>query len=436
MKPAHLRKLRKAYKEKKLIPFIGAGLSAPFGIPTWGQLIIEIANNYLDSKLIEIVKRYIERKDYWKAIEILKDFGDVNEFDIQEEICELIKNKVIKMVEEVPIEKHNYCDLADFKVLNYITTNYDFLLSDFCHFKSSIPQVLYKIGVNSQSFFSEHDEASIWHIHGHVGDTSSIIVSETKYKELYSESKYLNLFKLLQGTGVFLFLGFSFDDHYIQKIMRENNIHFNSKHYIVLDNPSEEQKNILINEFGLNVIEYDSMDDTKHAEKIREILNEIKESSKDNIDISNMDLKDEDETTVLTNEKREDMDKSLFCEKIKLENIARETLDYSKDCFFLIEKQIRKLRNKGFSEKEINYILSIVYMKYSYIKNTIYRHTKNSQVFLDKVHEELSKMKIDKLDNFCMEQELISYGKQGAIHVVANDINQNVWWGEKRLNGI
>ena len=38
----YLENLKKDYQNDKVVPFIGAGLSVPFKVPTWGDLINDI----------------------------------------------------------------------------------------------------------------------------------------------------------------------------------------------------------------------------------------------------------------------------------------------------------------------------------------------------------------------------------------------------------
>ena len=437
MKVAHIQKLQKAYREKRLIPFIGAGLSAPFKIPTWGEMIEIIASKYVDPPLIPSIKHYISKQDYWNAIDSIKEFGEINEMTLQKEICDIIKER-LSLNKQIKNDSHNYSDLASLNVLNYLTTNYDFLLYEFLPTKTTIPQVLHKVDISSQLFFEDRKEPKIWHLHGHIDDYGSIVFSREKYEELYSNSKYVDFFKIFQGNGVLLFIGFSFNDYYIQDLLKRNNRSFNSEHFIILDNPTPEAKRKFINEFGINVIEYNSENNTKHAECIRKIINKIKdENDKEETKDIFLSLQDEPEDEewpeLLSNDRRKEMENNLFCKKIRIEKIDEITLDYSKDCFFWAEELIRKLRKKGFSYSVIYKILNISYMKYMEVKNSVYKHGRNSQVFIDKVHEVLAGMNIDEI-NLVSRNEMCTYQKQGTIHIIADEKKYNVWWGENRIN--
>lgn len=438
MKKAHLEKLRKAYFENRLIPFIGTGISAPFGIPDWGKLISIIADKYIDENISPAIDKYIKKNDYWKAISVLKDLGNVNEFTLQQEICDIVSSKMSTVIED---QKHNYKDLAEMNFRNYLTTNYDFLLNKYLNNPLSVPQILFKVDINSQTFFEQRDYSKVWHLHGHVGDVGSVVISKDKYDELYKDDKYKDLFLLFQGHGTLLFLGFSFTDQYIQEVLKQNNKNINSQHFILLDNPSEQTKDKFSNDYGINVIEYNT-ENGGHAAEIRRILNMIKQSSSNGNDGMECEigaeLVDEIEEIPLvvpTNEERENLEKSLFCKKLRVENIDDITLDYSKDCFFMSDISILNLRKKGFSENFISKLLVASYMAYMKVKVDIYKNTRSSQLLIEEVHKILGKLDFsDILNKKGKKIEFEDFQKQGLIHVLADDMQKNVWWGERRIN--
>ncbi len=433
MNKCHIEKLREIHRDNKLVPFIGAGLSLPFGIPGWAELIKIIAQKYVETDLIPAIYKSLERYDYWKAIDDIKYFGNINEFKIQQETSDIIRSRKPVVIED---EKHNYKDIADLGCQNYLTTNYDFLLNKYISNTDSIPQILHKVEINSQNLFGSQSHSQIWHLHGHVQDIGSIVLSQQKYDELYSSNKYKDLFRLFQGNGIFLFIGFSFNDQFIRMLLQENNKSYNSEHYILLDNPKEEVKNLFCEEYGINIIEYNSKL-SSHAEEIRKILNEIKKATCSKTDDRGETLKTLDiPLTIPTSEEKNKMENNLFCKKIKIEHIDEFTLDYSKECFFTSDILVRTLRKKGFSEEIISYILTICYMKYKEIKGKIYKYNKNSQLFIDEVHNALEIMEYPLL-NSILEKKYHPHDFQnkGFIHILADDLKKDVWWGGNRING-
>jgi len=109
----HLEELCKDYCDDNIVPFIGAGMSIPFDIPNWGDLIREITSKYAIGDL-EFVKHAVQhdlnRHDYWKAINALKQYAAVQEEDIQEYVATTIKPKNKKIADD---SIHNYSDLKN-----------------------------------------------------------------------------------------------------------------------------------------------------------------------------------------------------------------------------------------------------------------------------------------------------------------------------------
>ena len=109
----NLRKLQEIYKRGDVVPFIGAGLSVPFNIPNWSNLIRKISDEYMTDDLAILkpsVDKYLEKNNFWKAIESVIDFADISEEDIQQEITAIINAEAKENIDD---EYHNYKDIAD-----------------------------------------------------------------------------------------------------------------------------------------------------------------------------------------------------------------------------------------------------------------------------------------------------------------------------------
>lgn len=432
---ANLEKLRSAYNENKLVPFIGAGLAIPFKIPSWGNLIKDIADTYIDDPLIPAVHNYVQKGDYWGAIKLIKDLGEASDLDIQTKIAESILPKINLQIDD---KAHNYSDIAKMKFNNIFTTNYDFLITRYINNPLVIPQILHKVELNSQMFFDTNKNTKVWHLHGHISDIGSIVISKEKYDELYSNGKYKKIFDIFQANGVFLFLGFSMTDLYIQMILEENKKYFNSQHFIVLDNPSTDFKKKLKEDYNINVIEYDSSKKS-HSESIREILNYISNNEESDNYKEELEKKNDINKNLMENEStikapcREEKDKiteNLFFRKLMIEDIDDISCDISRDCFIMAELATRQLRKKGFSENVINDILAISYMEYQDIRYKTYRKEKNSQSFLDTVHSVLEEYDFTSHT----KMELNKFHKRGFIHILADDTSRDIWWGENKID--
>lgn len=278
-----INELKQIYQSSQLIPFLGAGLSQPFNIPNWSSLIKDCAihmgiENVEEIDLLPLINLDLEKQNYWKAVKNIKDYLNCDDRDIQTYVVDRIKKDVNKNINN---DVHNYYDLAKCNFNLYLTTNYDHLLYKYID-SDVIPMSLHTMDENMQRALNDNSTKRVVHLHGHISDTTSIVLSEEKYRELYNDNKYNKLFSLLTGTKTFLFIGFSYDDIFIQRIIAENNKYFNSKHYILLANPTEKQIKFLKDKHKIETLSYNPLL-SSHSEEIRKILRLI--HSKNDISI-------------------------------------------------------------------------------------------------------------------------------------------------------
>lgn len=213
-----INELRQKYKENNIIPFIGAGMSMPFNIPDWGNLIRECAlesgmNDIEGSSFMNIIDINLKRYDYWEAVASIKKYALRSDADIQS----FVVNKIIT---SIPANcagiDNNYADLSKYSFNTIFTTNYDHLIQNYLK-TPFMPVNLKDVSSNLQKLLAEKDSKRIFHLHGNISDESSIILSRDKYEELYQNNTYKNLFSVFSGAKTFLFLGFSFNDIFISK---------------------------------------------------------------------------------------------------------------------------------------------------------------------------------------------------------------------------
>ncbi|CAH0122771.1 hypothetical protein PAE9249_05362 [Paenibacillus sp. CECT 9249] len=420
---AHLRKM---YSIGRLVPFIGAGLSVPFKIPSWVDLITELASN-MPSQFRPVVQFELDHKNYWDAVECLIKYGGYDERQIQEEIVRLIQEKQVRCPSD---DEHNYSDIGKLDFQRILTTNYDQWLFEYLQGDRLYPQILSQSSVSSHELVLDPSPKRIWHLHGNISDTGSLVLTRTKYKQVYSQEKYKRLFSLLSGSCVLLFMGFSFDDEYIRQLIQDYNDTFQARHFILLDRPSTEITRELKEKYRLEVIPYDSTN-SGHAKEIRRILYEI--TATESLPPSSM---DDDELFVEPPdpETKKDLNSNLFCKKIKLERIDNETYELSKDFFFFADKYIRKLRKKRFDERVIGTILTVCAMKYADIKRSSYNVHFDSQLFIDEVHKQFGCLDYGRLTKVIQECLPYDFENKGLIHVLADDWEKDIWWGENRIS--
>ncbi|MCK2017946.1 SIR2 family protein [Peribacillus frigoritolerans] len=263
-------KLHESYEKKKLIPFVGAGLSYPFEIPLWKEIIIELLKK-VPEQYKPTIDFDININDYWSAISNIKKYGGFDELELQEHIQKYITKSQLS---NLPAENHNYYDLCSLNFDTFITTNYDNLLYEHIKGGKYIPLNLHEWTGSSMDLIGNENHKRIWHLHGNLSNVGSIVISKEKYDELYGNENYKAFFSILEGSNSFLFMGFSFNDYYFSQLLKKYNDIFKVSHYILLDRPTQEQVAELKEKYRLNVIAYDSTQ-SGHEVKIRSFLNQI-----------------------------------------------------------------------------------------------------------------------------------------------------------------
>ncbi|MDN3095150.1 SIR2 family protein [Enterococcus faecalis] len=421
--------LKKKYHEKKVIPFIGAGLSVPFDLKPWPNLINELKETLLDSAHWPAVDFDLDIKNYQEAIESIKKFGYIADQPIQEKISldySLRKNELIP-----PID-NNYADLKkdNFKV--YLTTNYDRLLDDYLPGVNGFNS-LTDYTSNVPRLFENAKEKYLFHIHGCVSNPDSIVISSEKYNSIYSDAKFDSFMTAFSSNYSFLFLGFSFDDVFVQELVKNHKEFFQGTHYMITssDSMDSQKRDSLSKDYGIHIIEYNT-ENSSHIKEIRKLLMEITgeqaevESEKDDaIVYSAVGIEE-----LLTNEiSYED---NLFYRKLQLENISEDLLDVSKYFYIAAEKFVRKSKKFGLPKEFIDGILAEVFMTYKEKYSQIYfREGKSSEELLIEIHKNLEQINIDRLVN--ESNKPTGSESKGFIHVLADDREKDIWWGSDRL---
>ncbi|TDX43546.1 SIR2 family protein [Orenia marismortui] len=428
---ADLKKLRELYYSNQLVPFIGAGFSVPFNVPSWGNLIKEISSNYVNKELQPAINRLLDDFEYWEAVDLVLKFSNLMEEELQDEIVSLIRDNQQKLEDS---KKHNYYDIGTMNFPLYITTNYDHLLQDYIDDKTYTPQILSKIEINTQHLLNHSEGKKILHLHGNISDPYTIVITKSKYNELYDNNKYKQLFSLFSATKTFLFLGFSFEDQFIRQLIKDHRDLFRGKHYILLDNPDPKQIKNLKEDYGLKVISYDSTE-TSHVVEIRKILKEIKK--KGNIEIELNQSEDRLIDTPYTKKDKERLEENLFCEKIKLEEIDKITLELAKIYFFRADEYIHKLKKYNLGKEVINHILEMVLIKHMELFKKVYKEHGDSQKFIDTVHDVLKDIDYGRIEED-LRRSIYPHDFEniGLVHILADDKEQEIWWGKKRLEGL
>ncbi|WP_294266166.1 SIR2 family protein [uncultured Chryseobacterium sp.] len=235
--------LKTAIKNNKLVLFIGAGTSIPLKYPNWKNLVLGILDS-LNSEFSETsdlnfinLKRSLEDNSR-SSLEIL------NKIENDFENGDIYRIKAKEYTHKVFDEINTNCSLeSDIHKLLWkvstkiITTNYDQILESN---KPADPTI--NIFGNENAFMTlkaQKDESKfLYKIHGDFKNPETIILFESDYQNIYSDSNAnQDALESFFKNKTLLFLGFSLSDPFVNnlftKIKSLYKNHTVGEHYII-----------------------------------------------------------------------------------------------------------------------------------------------------------------------------------------------------------
>ncbi len=218
--------LASAVRERHVVPFVGSGLSlgVKLGLfPTWEALLEKMAGALAnDAKQDDctLVRIHLKRRQYFEAAQAAFSGLGKSRF-----------NSVL--IEQFPTTMPR--DGVDLSVLEslwrlecrlVITTNYDSVLSwANLRARAIVNRQHSELAMLMSSPTSE--APWVWHIHGHIEQLDTIILTPEQYRELYSDRREtleayraakLQLRNVIANTSL-LFLGFGLSDRYVMNLV-------------------------------------------------------------------------------------------------------------------------------------------------------------------------------------------------------------------------
>ncbi|GAB6255134.1 SIR2 family protein [Peribacillus sp. N1] len=217
-------------KKANLIPFMGSGLSVPFSLPDWKDMLKSFSK-YIKKGYEGYYNDKLDEGDYFEALSYLKKSSLLNEDRlIQGEIVDLFEGKINMNIEK---EYHNYLDVLDLQSDFYLTTNYDNIFSTLRN--GFVPPLKWDDIENMQKFM-EKKQQYIVHLHGVVHKPKSMIVTKESYDDLYGNADFMRILYTFMSNKSFLFLGFSFTDIYFKDLYNKITSKIEGDHFIILPN--------------------------------------------------------------------------------------------------------------------------------------------------------------------------------------------------------
>jgi len=267
----NIKELQEMYIKRKLVPFVGSGLSRPLGLPTWKELIFGFSE-YCNYEISENLKRHLDKGFYYEAIDALLFSLKKDSNDFKEYIGKTLRER-IREIDELGLNKnisvYPYLKQMEFPV--YLTTNYDNFISNTLNYHSI--DLRYFEDSDRQL---ETNSKVVYNLHGDYHNPLKMLVTKEEYDNLYSfENKIYqnNLSKLISNFNL-IFLGYSFDDLYFCNFLKLINKFSKNKHFILLNNPDEYRINSYKREYNIQVIPFNNVN-SSYTMEILKILEQI-----------------------------------------------------------------------------------------------------------------------------------------------------------------
>lgn len=198
--------------EDNVVPFIGSGLSIPFGFPSWSSLVEKYSeSSSMDAKAGIQYNR--SQNNYVKCFDILID-DKINQKVKSEEHLKMLISKNFSMQNVKLNIRNNYSDILSMSYPLIFTTNYDEVLDSLG--SDSYNSIIFK---EIEEISSVEREDTIIHLHGSSRGTEKrhMVVTGKDYDDLYSVEDNKRKLQSLLGNKAIFFIGYSLDDYYFMR---------------------------------------------------------------------------------------------------------------------------------------------------------------------------------------------------------------------------
>ena len=267
MKNAASATLRDLYRDQRLIPFVGAGLSVPLGLPSWSRLIDNVAKQLdYDPEVYRLNGTKLQLAEYYVAVK-----GSIG--PLRSELDRLFNPK-----DEDIQQSKTHSLLVDMQFPLIYTTNYDGIIERAFELK----KVRYHTVANIDDIASAPSKGTqIVKFHGAFSDDASLVLTESSYFDrLEFESPIdIKLRADMLGKSL-LFLGYSLDDiniryllyrlHKLRKQIRREAQRIPVA-YLTAFGAGEIQRTLL-GQWDVSVVELDPLDKTSSIVEFLESL--------------------------------------------------------------------------------------------------------------------------------------------------------------------
>ncbi|MEO6723204.1 MAG: SIR2 family protein [Ferruginibacter sp.] len=191
--------LRSLRKEGKLIPFVGAGLSMPLGLPSFSKLIDIIAEQLgYDPEVYKLNGNYLQLAEYYVAMK-----GSIG--PLRSEM-----DRLFNPSDEDILSSVAHTALANMALPLIYTTNYDRIIERTFELKNI---KCFTIANIDDIASAPQDATQIVKFHGSFNDDSSLVLTESNYFERLEFESAIDIKLRADMLGkCLLFIGYSLSD--------------------------------------------------------------------------------------------------------------------------------------------------------------------------------------------------------------------------------
>lgn len=222
-----------------VIPFIGAGLSVPFGFPQWKDFLL---NCCIDNSMKENLEKTLNSADsdrYERAASYLKkELSKKNPYYFEQKIRETFDR-------DIPSCPESAVNLLSSVFKGAIlTTNFDLVLEKVTGYKT----ILMSQSDRFAQFLKQTDTKTILALHGSIEEIEDIILTKEQYDNSYlNNNDFQEKFAQLLNSKILLFLGCSLDQDRTMEFMGRANSLKSTRYvnnYAFMASPAFRFKNI------------------------------------------------------------------------------------------------------------------------------------------------------------------------------------------------
>lgn len=241
-------------KPNSIFPLVGSGASQE--LPSWNDLLSSLIEELRTPQQKKEAKKLLKDKKYLELAELLEQPTYATRSKVTMAVQNSYGQEAARLFDRPPI----YDAVACLPTNLWGTVNFDPWLGQ--AIQSKHPHALIKSHNDADAFNLHTALNKVLYLHGMADIADSIVLSKSSFDYLYRNQQYKNCLLAIAQTRSFVFIGHSFSDIEISRILDEHKSIFDpnnkglNKHFYLCAESDSSRILDMHNAYGLNVIEY------------------------------------------------------------------------------------------------------------------------------------------------------------------------------------